>query len=112
MEEEDIVRKALSPSSKKGCHRKIPFLTTEKLIDDLTMLYPTVNEIAIYNHDLRDRAGGPVLTCKNHRALKAVITTTNRGYRGLDAKWQICFAAVENGMAYIRLTQLNIDGIS
>ncbi|MCK4481687.1 hypothetical protein KAU55_00560 [Candidatus Bathyarchaeota archaeon] len=113
-DEETMLRKALKKPGVKGYHRKIPFYTTEKLIDDLTTLYPTLNELFIYNHDLRDRENGPVLTCKNHRALKALITTT-KGYRGVshsfEAKWQACFVAVENKVAYVKIAQLSVGGI-
>jgi len=110
--EEDAVRRALQQPT-KGYHKKIPFVTTEQLIDDLTMLYPTVNEIFVYNHDLRDREGGPILTCKNHRALKAIITTIKGSYgssQTFEAKWKACFVAVENGMAYIKVAKLNVGG--
>ena len=113
--EEDIMRRALNTPATKGYQRKIPFFTTEKLIEDVTTFYPAVNEIFIYNHDLRDAEDGPVLTTKNYRGLKAVITTTtySRGYstHSFTAKWQACFVAVENGMAFIKTAQLNVENV-
>jgi len=105
-DEEKIIRKALS-STTKGCTRKIPFTSTEQLIDDLETLYPAVNEIFIYNVNQRDTEGSPTLTVRNVRGLRATLWLSQT-YNRLDAKWQFCFVAVEDRTAYVKVAQVNV----
>jgi len=109
--EEDMARRVLNPESRRGSLRSIPFTTREQLIDTLERLYPSANEVFIYEADQRDAAGGPVLTTRSLRGLKA--TVVSRGGRGssyalLEAKWQVLFVAVEKGFAYVKVVSLSI----
>ena len=110
MTEEDIVKKALGKQT-RGFSLKIPFITIERLIEDIKTMYPSTNELFIYNADQRDSDHGPSLTIRNLRGLKAVITTT-KGYgydtTRIEAKWRVVFCAVEKGTAYVKVGNLSV----
>lgn len=103
---------------RKGCNLKIPYVSTEQLIEDIQTLYPCTNHVFIYDINQRDSEGRPILTSRNLRSLKTTITRRVTRYPhvanysdeivGFDAKWHVVFVAVENGFAFIKVAGLNI----
>lgn len=106
MTEEDIVKRALGNQTRFNL-KKIRYIDTATLLDEVKMLYPAAAHIFVVNLDKRDVDGSPYMTVHKIRGvtIRTIVTKNMNGatHTKSTGSWQNVLAIVEGNLASLKV---------